>query len=368
MQKNYVDLPSLTIGRGIAALVVAVHHLTPIWAQPIAFLTYIGWLGVSFFFILSGFVLTWSFDSKVTYKRFLLNRLSRIYPLHILGIALCVSAYLTVGSALAGYPTSLNNTIFSFFLVHSWGIGHPDIRQSWDGVSWTLSVEFFFYLLAPLLIRASARMSSTALINACLILFSLYLLAGSLATAHGTAWVLDALNFNPVARLPEFIFGITACRLIQRGCVVNLNVIQKFASFVPYLIYNYVFGFNGANDPLSIALVIPPFILLIVSGASSNIASQRGVGKTRKGVLEKLGDISFSVYMTHAITQVVVSLLIHKLSIPIPWVVGIIVTVSVDVLVGWMAYKWVEVPGRGLILRVFSGSTAGGPKQIPRTH
>lgn len=114
-------------------------------------------------------------------------------------------------------------------------------------------------------------MSSTALINVSLVLFSLYLLIGSLATASGKIWLLDALHFNPVARLPEFIYGITACRLVQRGLVINVSLIQKGLVFVPYLVYNYVFG--GASDPLSIALVIPPFILLIVSGASSDIAA-----------------------------------------------------------------------------------------------
>lgn len=368
MQKKYVELPSLTIGRGVAALVVAFHHLAPVLANPMGFLTSIGWLGVSFFFILSGFVLTWSFDSQITYKRFMLNRLSRIYPLHIIGIAVCVLAYFTVGSPLAGYPTSLGNTFFSLFLVHSWGVDNPEIRQSWDGVSWTLSVEFFFYLLAPFLIRASANMSSTALINVSIALFFIYIFAGSLATAHGMVWILDAMNFNPVARLPEFIYGITACRLIQRGLVVKFTYVQKAISFLPYLIYNYVFGFTAANDPISIALVIPPFIMLIIGGASSDITAHHAGIKIRKGFLQKLGEISFSVYMTHAVTQVVVASLLHKLPISIPWGAGILITIGVDIFVGWMAYRIVEVPGRGIILRLFLGNNPSQPKQLPRTQ
>lgn len=72
--------------------------------------------------------------------------------------------------------------------------------------------------------------------------------------------------------------------------------------------------------------------------------------------------------MTHAVTQTVVFFAIQNLAIPMHWVLGIVLKISADILVGWMAYKLVEIPGRSLILRFFLGSNATRRKQVPHTQ
>ena len=85
-------LLSLTSLRAIAALSVVIHHTGGSWAHltPVRWIAEVGWLGVSCFFILSGFVLMWGYDPATPASRFLLRRLFRIYPMHLLGLAVAL--------------------------------------------------------------------------------------------------------------------------------------------------------------------------------------------------------------------------------------------------------------------------------------
>ena len=79
---------------------------------------------------------------------FLRLRFARICPLHFVFLIVTAVAYLGFKLTLAGYPNASTLTIFSqLFLVHGWIPFHPQIRQGLNGVSWTLSLEFFFYLM-----------------------------------------------------------------------------------------------------------------------------------------------------------------------------------------------------------------------------
>ena len=88
-------MPSLTSLRYVAAAVVLIHHSDGYWqqCQMIKAIAAVGWIGVSFFFILSGFVLRWTFDPKMSWGRFVSRRVSRIYPLHWLGLILSVAGF-----------------------------------------------------------------------------------------------------------------------------------------------------------------------------------------------------------------------------------------------------------------------------------
>ena len=79
------QLPELTSLRFFAALAVVLHHVAEVNGQSpfMALCDAFGWLGVTFFFVLSGFVLMWAFDPQITAAQFLIRRLTRVYPLHL---------------------------------------------------------------------------------------------------------------------------------------------------------------------------------------------------------------------------------------------------------------------------------------------
>ena len=78
-------LEGLTSLRFFAALAVVIHHTRNAWANTVVtdYIGQVGWLGVSFFFILSGFVLMWSYKPSLSFRDFIIRRLIRIWPLHL---------------------------------------------------------------------------------------------------------------------------------------------------------------------------------------------------------------------------------------------------------------------------------------------
>ena len=150
---NPFSFSILTELRFFAAIIVVLHHMPNSWPHisVVKTLAKYGWLSVDFFFILSGFVLMWSFRPHKAIGDFIRRRVVRIFPLHIICLAISLIAYVIIGNPLAGYVGSQSSTLLNIFLLHDWIVGQPEIRQAWNGVSWALSCEFFFYLSAPLL-------------------------------------------------------------------------------------------------------------------------------------------------------------------------------------------------------------------------
>src|ERR1700722_19277002 len=113
-------LDSLTSMRFVAALFVAVHHTRNTWAHaaPVEAIGQVGWLGVSYFFILSGFVLMWGFDPALPKSSFIWKRLVRIYPLHFVCLVASLAAFALFGRSPGGYIGTVPGTIANFLLIH----------------------------------------------------------------------------------------------------------------------------------------------------------------------------------------------------------------------------------------------------------
>ncbi|MEU5943649.1 acyltransferase [Micromonospora sp. NPDC047548] len=103
-----------------------------------------GSLGVSFLFVLSGFVLTWSARPKDTAVSFWRRRAVRIYPNHWAGLLLAVGVMVLVNDY-----TQLHDVVRVALLVQTWTPSFL-VATGVSGVSWTLACEMFFYLCFPL--------------------------------------------------------------------------------------------------------------------------------------------------------------------------------------------------------------------------
>lgn len=146
-------LDSLTGLRFIAAFVVLLRHVVPeIFPLPgLLDISQIGPVGVGFFFILSGFILTWTWDSEQSKTQFYTRRFARIGPLHIFTTVLAAALLIA-----AGTPHWVS-TVFSLLLLQAWGT--ESLRQGGNGPSWSLSVEAFFYACFPFIIRPISQLS-----------------------------------------------------------------------------------------------------------------------------------------------------------------------------------------------------------------
>ncbi|QDQ83137.1 acyltransferase family protein [Paraburkholderia megapolitana] len=348
MSRGYKNLPSLTGGRGVAALLVAVHHGCLTWGGALVPIGNVGWLGVTYFFILSGFVLTWAFSPDRSYREFILYRIARIYPLHLVTLLVSLAFFAIFGHALGGYIGTRVGTVTQFFLIHDFVPGHPEIRQSWNGVSWSLSAEFFFYLLAPWFISRLNRIKEENLIRIGQALYFLHLTIGVVASSFQFPQVLDFMQYHPIAYMPTFIYGIVAAIFIQRGFEFSPNTGTKLMLFVP--IFFYVYHNEVRNAIVMIDLCTPAFLAIIIGGATDDLKGKRTI--LSHGLIEKIGEASFSLYMTHALLLGVMAAVFHKFGMESHPSLKILIFLICSLLLSRLVYLWVELPSRKWFLVV----------------
>ncbi len=179
----YNQINSLTSLRGIAALVVVVHHFSyytlPKTGSILSVYTLPktgsilsvysnffknGYLWVDFFFILSGFIMTHvyigDFSSRVNfsnYRSYIFSRFARIYPLHIFVLSLFVGLEIAKLFLLnnSGFTGKFNLTALfaNIFLLQAFDLNCPPLfwcNTYWNEPAWSISVEFIIYCRASL--------------------------------------------------------------------------------------------------------------------------------------------------------------------------------------------------------------------------
>ncbi|MEO9130534.1 MAG: acyltransferase [Sphingomonas sp.] len=202
----------LTSLRFFAAAAVVIlhsgsHRLTEIVPRPIATLMANGYLGVTFFFVLSGFILQHVYAGKVDVRRYAVARFARIYPVYML--ALAIAAVCSFSATWRAIP--------QLVLLQLW-VAPSTTFDNWNGQAWTLSVELLFYMLFPLVSPIAARLRLPALIATVATLTALIL-------AVRTSWISSSEQLAPalqwlpipIVRLPEFLFGIALGETFNRG-------------------------------------------------------------------------------------------------------------------------------------------------------
>ncbi|MFJ8017163.1 acyltransferase family protein [Streptomyces sp. NPDC096339] len=303
-------LQSLTGLRFLAALLVFLFHTT--WQTRFVegaagealgdVFAHAGFHGVTFFFVLSGFVLTWSARPDDTAPRVWRRRLAKIYPNHLVTFAAAAVLML-----IAADPFTVKGTLANLFLLQAW-IPDLTVPNTMNAVSWSLSVEAFFYLAFPFLLRLLNRVPTARLwpLAASLAAFTLIapLVGQYLVSGTPLPFIDDGtlsfeqiwfVYFFPPVRALEFALGMVAARLVIEGAWPRLGLLPAAAiavggyaldSAVPYL-----FGIAGTG-----ALWLTPLV------AAAATADERGTPSPFRGrVLVRLGELSFAFYMVHGL-------------------------------------------------------------------
>jgi peptidoglycan/LPS O-acetylase OafA/YrhL len=211
--------------RGFAATAVVVYHVIELgkWtAFPIdgPLLTFrIGWIGVDLFYVISGFVITWSAlalwrrDAGTFQGRYWARRLSRIVPLYVLTCALWIALFMP--DLFAKSPTAWGGQILTHLtFTHTF---FPWTYSSIDPVNWTVAIEMQFYLAIALLVPWIARVSPWRLWLVCILIAWAW--RGAMFAVFGH--FEPRLLFMPVMQLPgcldEFGAGIFLARTLDDG-------------------------------------------------------------------------------------------------------------------------------------------------------
>jgi peptidoglycan/LPS O-acetylase OafA/YrhL len=311
--RHRASLPSLTGLRFIAALLVFLTHSTVLAnplqptapvnffadqdiAKPLADLAgKAGAIGVSFFFVLSGFVLTWSATPGEKVTAFWRRRGLKIYPNHIVTWALAMWLFASA--------TPVHAWLSNLFLLHAFS-NRIENLQSVNWPAWSLCSELLFYALFPLLILLVRRISERRLW-----LWAAAMVAGVVGMAAVTRFVTGGLDTGhgltlnqywfsymfPPPRLFEFALGMILARIVAAGLWPRIGLWPSAVLFAG----GYWLA-NVAPPPYYFsATTIVPIAMLICAAASSDL---RGDG-SRLGsrTMVWLGNVSFAFYMVQVL-------------------------------------------------------------------
>jgi peptidoglycan/LPS O-acetylase OafA/YrhL len=319
-----------------------------------------GFVGVSFFFVLSGFVLTWSRKESDRPQDFLRRRLLKIYPNHIvtwgLAMALFAAAY-----------TPMHAWLPNLFLVHTFSSA-PDTFSSVNVPAWSLCSELLFYILFPFLIRPIMRIRENRLWW-----WAGFAVAGVAAVAliakyiipEGVSYPLAPMPMTqmwfgylfPPARLFEFFLGILLARIVAAGRWPKIGAVPVTLVAIA--------GYIAAVElpsPYNFALTtIVPISVIICAAASADVRGEKTLfsGKT----MVWLGTVSFAFYMIQAVPIFWGRLQVfggETFNIPVSLVL-IVLMFAVTLAAAWVLYRFVELP----IMRRWSRSRAKAPVATP---
>ena len=282
--KHARRIDALTGLRPFASLYVFFFHFgRPLVAHapaPLRALASSGFVGVSFFYVLSGFVLAIGEKQRVAegtfdHRGFIARRLSRVAPAYFAAWLLLIAPLLLGGESSVN--ASVPGGILQLAMLQAWW---PPLALTWNLPAWSISVELAFYLVFPALVRALLRIETWrarfvvlgATWAAALALAGGYsLVAPDGAVGPDTsARFLDFLKFFPPARLPEFAFGVTLGLAFERGRVPRWLGPLALAVAVAVLSVSDRLPFALVHN----ALLLPCFGALVfaVAGAGGSVA------------------------------------------------------------------------------------------------
>ncbi|MFD9432710.1 acyltransferase family protein [Streptomyces sp. NPDC060002] len=301
-------LHSLTGLRWIAALAVFFSHVSTLLPLPGTKTVFVlGSSGVTFFFVLSGFVLTWTYMAGDRTGPFYGRRFARIWPM--LAIGVLIPLFLQLPDAMPGQSdTLLLMALSAVLLYQAWVPSY--ILGSTNPVTWSLACEAFFYAIFPFVAKYTVRRSLRWLGGAAVALvlvgwgIKLWLWDAYPPSPRPAFTGVDGLIFgtySPIARVWEFLLGMVAAAAVRKGWRSPLGVKSATALlaagfFVLWLLRAETWRQYVAYDALS-QVSAPLYALLVVAVAQRDLAGGASWLKTKPMVA--LGEWSYAFYLLH---------------------------------------------------------------------
>ena len=363
MQNDTKKLDQLTSLRFFAAFMIVIHHSTGLFG-----INGIGvnfGQGVSFFFVLSGFILTYVYpklDTRQKILQFWKARIARIWPAYF--------ATFLLYFLLSHYKWDREVTVANLLMVQAW-LPLSTYYFSYNAVSWSISTEYFFYLAFPAILFNLEKNWLPKIICAGAVLIALIAFVnhlalpdygdpnngsnGQLVTQHGLIYI------NPLSRIFEFVFGMCIALawknhtgkkwepLLATGfelgaillCILSMYYMNSIAAWGRQSILGAPLGLWLSHSGSMFAFGLLIFIMALGGGKVSKFLAHP--------FLVLLGEISFSIYLIHKIILNYYSVKVAGIT-QLPNPVAYCVFVIVLMLVSYLMWTCIEMPGRRLIL------------------
>jgi peptidoglycan/LPS O-acetylase OafA/YrhL len=354
-------LPAVTSLRFFAAFHVALFHMKemriltgPNWLTSFAG---IGYVGVSFFFVLSGFILVYTYAGRnIELREFWQTRFARIYPAYLFSLVFYFP-FFYMGTHVFHVPFFafgeqhfLLSAVLVLALLQAWV---PPAALMWNAVAWSLSVEAFFYLVFPFALTRFSKFSrrTLAIIIPLCWVAGLAVSAGYLAarpagalyvsSADWSGWV-QFVKFFPLVRLPEFLIGMACGFLFVRSDrnpklalpLVGIGLAGVVATviasrFVPYLVVHT-------------AMSGPAFAAIVYGIA----LEPKWAAWLNNRLLVLFGDASYSFYLLHSMFVAFFFFNFKTQQVRFNNVFGIVAWTAMMLIISSLVYRFIEEPSR----------------------
>ena len=369
------QLTGLRFFAALGVLLCHFHVLIPNAAPK--FLFDLGGHGVTLFFVLSGFVLTWRYDAphqistgktrtgqlpRINLAAFAAARFARIAPVYWLALVMVVATYATLGPgpAMSTPPPTvvqgLGGLLLNVVALQAW-VPSEHVQQFWNAPGWSISAEVFFYCCFPWLLRLRWLSGSP---------WSLALITGVFSVSLGLyLWILQAsghwgaMGLAFAARLPllglwPFVMGMLCCRLLRRN--PHWPTHKGGWTLLAFALLVVVAWATGAWAPpeaphlalllVSHLLYVPLFTVLIVCLVLDHGPLARFLSSPP---LVLLGHASYALYLLHWLPLGAAVWWLDDTPAPL-WAVSM--GIGGLVALSLMVYHWFETPMR---LRLVAG-------------
>lgn len=309
-------------------------------------------LGVGFFFVLSGFILTYVYRDFTGHsvRSFYVARFARLWPVHL--VTFLIAALVIQPNALFS-PLYAITAPINLLMLHAW-IPINGLVFSWNAPSWSISAELWFYILFPFL-AATSRLGMW-FVGLTLIAAIIVISVPPVPSRPFEFWHVHVILQHPAVRVVEFVVGVAAGRLFNAGRRIEGNsTLLEVAAIAGVAFYAVTstavqaaiagaghekigLWYGQSGGVLVFAFAI--FVFAQNGGLISQALSVR--------TLVLLGEISFSTYMLHQ--------LLIRAALKYDWLSYLgrpatIIVVLVLIYVGsWLLWRFIEVPCRRAII------------------
>ena len=350
-------LRSIEAARALAALLVVLMHAANLMRVEhfsghvgLAGIFDFGYVGVDFFFVLSGFIITYVHFAEIgkptSIPRYLWRRFSRIYPIYwtilLIAIGLTTAARVASGKGL-GFEIGLGDISGTVLLLMD------PAEPKYVGVAWSLQFEVVFYLMFCLLL-ANARLGAAVFAA-----WGTYLVARALGIVS-----FDLPMGMSSAHCLEFLFGVIVGSVARRGALscsfrVLPAVLGVFVLGVVFDVYG-PFERHSSYGRIVLGLASAAILLTLVA-----LESRRAIRPP--AWLAKMGSVSYSIYLGHVLFINLVYTILLKVGLypVLPevmiFLIGLGGALAVTVTIG----LYVELPLVGLLKNRWRGKSRSAP-------
>jgi len=343
-----MKLPQLTFTRFIAAFFIVVFHfgrnVSPFNQPMLADWIGLAPAGVSYFFLLSGFILTLVYNKGekelINKKKYFIARFFRIYPLYILALIILITFLLLTKQII-----DLRALFLQIILLQAW---FPNFSVALNIPSWSLSVEMFFYVIFPFLLIGLRKIKKDWLLIIIGLLFwfisfSLYYYGLNNSPINTSSYFHHLFNYNPLLHLNSFILGIISGLIFKRfkkPLSVSKSLILILAPLV--IIFILVISHHPILHYYNNGLLAPLFAVFLI-GLASDKTWLTKLLSSRPLVL--LGEISYGIYILQIPINAWWSAFFNRYLAGYPNFnfLGFFILL---ILISWLSFKFIEQPIR----------------------